>query len=91
MGKDMLYLLVAAGILFVVVGVGFFILQQRASEEEPVQRFVEPIQQDQGLGSELLANPGTLVPETNPFKEVDTNPLQGTNPFEGGYKNPFGE
>jgi len=41
------------------------------------------------LGSELLSNPGTIVPETNPFKEVDTNPLQGTNPFEGGYKNPF--
>tara|TARA_Y100000310_G_C20047345_1_gene518916 strand:+ start:222 stop:467 length:246 start_codon:yes stop_codon:yes gene_type:complete len=44
---------------------------------------------EQGLGGELLQNPGTSVPETNPFQEVDTNPLQGTNPFEGGYKNPF--
>ena len=94
MGKDIFYLLVAVGVLFVVAGVGFFILQQRSPEPEEVEQPVQvlpPIPQDQGLGSELLANPGTLVPETNPFKEIDTNPLQGTNPFEGGYKNPFGK
>jgi len=93
MGKDIFYLLVAAGVLLLVGGVGFFIIQQRSSESEvqqPVQ-VLPPLPQDQGLGSELLENPGTLVPDTNPFQDVDTNPLQGTNPFEGGSKNPFGE
>ena len=65
----------------------FFVLQKPASR-------VTPLEKGQGLGSELYektGNPGEVVPETNPFQNVQTNPLGGTNPFEGGYKNPFGE
>mgnify|MGYP000283000894 CR=1 FL=1 len=71
-------------IVIIAAGLYYFLVMQK-----PV---VEPIERGNGgLGSELLENPGTAVPQTNPFEDVDTNPLQGTNPFEGGYKNPFGE
>jgi flagellar basal body-associated protein FliL len=68
-------------VILVAAGLYYFLVLKQGT--------VEPIEQGQGLGSELLQNPGTLVPKTNPFEKVDTNPLQGTNPFEGGYKNPF--
>jgi hypothetical protein len=58
----------------------YFVLRQPSAE---------PLEREAGLGSELLQNPGTLVPETNPFQNTDTNPLKGANPFEGGYRNPF--
>ncbi|MDO8474324.1 MAG: hypothetical protein Q7S62_02170 [bacterium] len=65
----------------------FFVLQKPAPK-------VTPLEKEQGLGSSLYegtGNPGGVVPETNPFQNVQVNPLGGTNPFEGGYKNPFGE
>ena len=72
------------GVIVIIIAAGalyyYFVVRQPS---------VEPIERDAGLGSELLQNPGTLVPETNPFENTDTNPLQGTNPFEGGYRNPF--
>ena len=65
----------------------FFVLQKTVSQTQQVA----PMEKGQGLGSELYGNPGGVVPETNPFQNVQANPLGGTNPFEGGYKNPFGE
>ena len=81
--------LIGAGVVIIIaVALYYFLVVQKAP---PQLTPLEPLETEQGLGSELLSNPGTLVPETNPFQEVDTNPLQGTNPFEGGYQNPFGE
>ena len=58
----------------------FFVMRQPS---------IEPLEQgEEGFGRQLYENPGTLVPETNPFEDVNTNPLQGINPFQG-YKNPF--
>jgi len=74
-------IIIAAGLYYVLV-------VQKAPPQATTPQ-VTPLETEQGLGSELLENPGTLVPETNVFQEVDTNPLQGTNPFEGGAKNPF--
>lgn len=65
----------------------FFVLQKSVSP-------ITPLETEQGLGSDLYektGNPGGVVPETNPFQNVQANPLGATNPFEGGYKNPFGE
>lgn len=65
----------------------FFVAQKPAPK-------VTPLEKEQGLGSDLYGkteNPGGVVPDTNPFQNVQVNPLQGTNPFEGGYRNPFGE
>jgi len=78
------------GVIIVIViagGLYYILVVQKAPPPQVTP--LEPLETEQGLGSELLQNPGTLVPETNPFQEVDTNPLQGTNPFEGGSKNPF--
>jgi flagellar basal body-associated protein FliL len=78
-------ILIAIALLLVVAaGLYYFLVMQKSPQLSPLER-------EKGLGSELLQNPGTLVPETNPFQNTDTNPLKGTNPFEGGYKNPFGE
>lgn len=74
-------------LLAVLAAAYYFFVLQKASK-------VTPLEQEQGLGSDLYSktgNPGGVVPETNPFENVQANPLQGTNPFEGGYKNPFGE
>lgn len=78
-------ILIGAVIVIIIASALYYILamQKASSQVTPI------IDTEQGLGGELLNNPGTLVPETNPFKEIETNPLQGTNPFEGGYKNPF--
>lgn len=62
----------------------FFVLQKSDSQ-------ITPLEQTQGFGSDLYGNPGEVIPETNPFQNVQANPLGGTNPFEGGYQNPFGE
>ena len=78
----------AVGVIIIAAALYYVLVVQKASPS-PVVTPIEPLETEQGLGSELLQNPGTLVPETNPFQEIDTNPLQGTNPFEGGYKNPF--
>ena len=79
-------IIIGAVALLVVIAAAYYflVLQKQASK-------VTPLEQEQGLGSELYGNPGEVVPETNPFQNVQTNPLGGTNPFEGGYKNPFGE
>ena len=78
-------ILIGAGIVILVAAaLYYFLVMQKA----PLQ--VTPMEREKsGLGSELFENPGTLIPETNPFKNVETNPLKGTNPFEGGYQNPF--
>ena len=83
------FILIGAAVVIVIAAALYYVLvvQKAPSQVTPL----EPLETEQGLGSELLLNPGSLVPETNPFKEIDTNALQGTNPFEGGYKNPFGE
>lgn len=79
--------LIALGVLGAVVVAGalyyFFVYQKQVT--------VAPLEKEEGLGGELINNPGSAVPDTNPFEKVQANPLQGTNPFEGGYKNPFGE
>lgn len=62
----------------------FFVLQKPVSQ-------ITPLENEQRLEGDLYGNPGKVVPETNPFQKVETSPLKGTNPFEGGYKNPFGE
>ena len=65
----------------------FFVLQKSVPT-------VTPLEQEQGLGGSLYeetGNPGGVVPDTNPFQDVQANPLGGTNPFEGAYQNPFGE
>lgn len=76
---------IAAAIILIAAGVLYYVLMLR-------QPTTELLEKEQGLGGELFqktGNPGSVVPETNPFSQVETNPLQGTNPFEGGYKNPF--
>jgi len=84
-------ILIGAVVVIIIAGALYYILvvQKAPSQPTPQVTPIEPLETEQGLGSELLQNPGTLVPDTNPFKEVDTNPLQGTNPFEGGYQNPL--
>lgn len=82
-------LVIGVVVLLVVIAAAyyFFVLQKSAPQ-------VTPLEQEQGLGSDLYertGNPGEVVPDTNPFQNVQANPLGGTNPFEGGYKNPFGE
>ena len=72
-------------LLAVVAAAYYFFVLQKGSPA------VTPLEQEQGLGSQLYGNPGAVVPETNPFQNVQTNPLGGTNPFEGGYTNPFGK
>ena len=83
--------LIGIGVLAAVVVAGalyyFLVFQKQAAT-------VTPLEKEQGLGGDLYdktGNPGSAVPDTNPFEKVQANPLQGTNPFEGGYKNPFGE
>lgn len=80
-------IIIGISVLAVVVAAAyyFFVVQKQASQ-------ITPLEKDQGLGSDLYGktgNPGEVVPETNPFQNVQTNPLEGTNPFEGGYRNPF--
>ena len=75
----------AVALLIIIVAAYYFFVLQRSGSR------VTPLERGQGLGSELYGNPEEVVPETNPFQNVQTNPLGGTNPFEGGYKNPFGE
>lgn len=81
-------IIIGAVILLVIVAAAYyFFVAQKTST-------IAPIERDEGLGSDLYGktgNPGGVVPETNPFENVQTNPLGGTNPFEGGYRNPFGE
>lgn len=83
MSKNILYFIAAAAVLVIVGGIAFYATRQRPSPE--LQTSPQPLapqaEQSQGLGSELNQNPGSQVPETNPFKTE-------TNPFEG-YKNPF--
>ena len=81
-------ILIGAVVAIIIAAALYYVLVVQKAPP-PVVTPIEPLETEQGLGSELLQNPGTLVPEINPFKEVDTNPLQGTNPFEGGSKNPF--
>ncbi|OHA65862.1 MAG: hypothetical protein A3D64_02805 [Candidatus Wildermuthbacteria bacterium RIFCSPHIGHO2_02_FULL_49_9] len=78
-------ILIGAGIVIIIAAAlyYFLVLQKPTPQITPLEK------EEEGLGSELLKNPGTLVPQVNPFQDVDTNPLQGTNPFEGGYRNPF--
>ena len=76
-------ILIGVVIVIIIAGGLYYVMVAKQSTVVPVE------QKQEGLGSELLNNPGTIVPDANPFEEVDTNPLQGTNPFEGGYKNPF--
>ncbi|MBI2123858.1 MAG: hypothetical protein HYU04_01295 [Candidatus Wildermuthbacteria bacterium] len=79
-------IIIGAVVLLVVVAAAYyFFVMQKSSPQ------VTPLETEQGLGSELYGNPGEVVPDTNPFQNVQTNPLEGTNPFEGGYSNPFGE
>ena len=75
-------------VIIIAAGLYYFLVLQKQGPT------VAPLEQEQGLGSSLYektGNPGEVVPETNPFQSVQVNPLEGTNPFEGGYKNPFGE
>ena len=75
-------------VIIIAVGLYYFLVLQKQGTT------VARLEQEQGLGSSLYektGNPGEVVPETNPFQNVQVNPLEGTNPFEGGYKNPFGE
>ncbi len=81
MNKNIIIGVVA--LLVVIAAAYYFFVLQKAGYE------VTPLEQEQGLGSELYGNPGEVVPETNPFQNIQTNPLEGTNPFEGGYRNPF--
>lgn len=81
--------LIAVGVLAALVVAGalyyFFVFQKQAAT-------VAPLEKEESLGGDLFdktGNPGSTVPETNPFQKVEANPLQGTNPFEGSYKNPF--
>lgn len=76
---------IVAAVILIVGGVLYYVFVLR-------QPTTEPLEKEQGLGGELFektGNPGSVVPETNPFLQVETNPLQGINPFEGGYRNPF--
>lgn len=78
----------AAGFLYY-----WFATQREVVPPPPALPEITPLEEEKGLGRELFeksGNPAQKVPETNPFKNVQTNPLQSTNPFEGGYRNPFG-
>ena len=82
-------IIIGVVVLAVVVAAAYYFFMVQKSVPQ-----VTPLEQEQGLGSDLYGktgNPGGVVPETNPFQNVQANPLGGTNPFEGGYTNPFGE
>lgn len=81
--------IVIGAVVVIIIAVALYYVLVVKEASPPVVTPIEPIKTEQGLGGELLENPGTLVPETNVFQEIDTNPLQGTNPFEGGSLNPF--
>ena len=77
----------AIAVIISAAGLYYFLVLQKQSPT------VTPLEEEGGsFGSELFekaGNPAQSVPDTNPFDDVNTNPLQGTNPFEGGYQNPF--
>lgn len=83
-------ILIGLAVLLVVAGGLYYFLVVQKQQAPPAP--LAPIEKEEkGLGGELFkktGNPAQKVPETNPFKEVETNPLQSTNPFEG-LKNPF--
>jgi flagellar basal body-associated protein FliL len=82
--------LIIGAIIVVVVAASlyyFLVLQKQGPT-------VAPLEGERGFGSELFekaGNPAQIVPDANPFEDIDTNPLQGINPFGEGYQNPFGE
>jgi flagellar basal body-associated protein FliL len=80
MGKNIFYFIVVIVILLLVGGVVFTFTQQ--NKQEPQRSSVPAAPAEVGLGSQLNQNPGSEVPETNPF-QGETNPFEGyTNPFK---------
>jgi flagellar basal body-associated protein FliL len=74
---------------FVAVGVGLFFFMRedtgQPQQQEAPASITQPSavpQSREGLGSQLNQNPGSGVPETNPFEKVKVNPFES-------YKNPF--
>ncbi len=88
MSKTLIYAIVAA--IVIAAGVVWYLAQPVAAPGSPtggVQQKIESAQ-DAGLGGQIYSqaapNPAANVPETNPFKTQ-------TNPYDTGYKNPFGQ
>jgi hypothetical protein len=82
MGKNIFYFVIALAVLLLVGGVVFMLTQRAAEPQELPSPTLSVEQEEGGLGSELNQNPGSEIPETNPF-EAETNPFEGyTNPFE---------
>ena len=97
MGTSQILIIVL--VLTVLAIGGFFVYQNLGApssqeQEEVAGDTTEPISQieEESLGEELyegVQNPGEQIPETNLF-EKEVNPLEAeTNPFSGGYQNPF--
>ncbi|MBI4138094.1 MAG: hypothetical protein HY482_00670 [Candidatus Wildermuthbacteria bacterium] len=76
--------------LAAVAGFAYYAIFLKRGGDEITPVLLE--EEQGGLGSELYgktANPAEKVPEINPLEKIRVNPLDGVNPFEGGYKNPF--
>ncbi len=75
MSKNILYFIVALGVLLLVTGLIFFFSQQwRTERAVPSPIPVQTQQEQEGLGSQLYENPAERIPKANPLE---------------GYKNPF--
>ena len=84
-------IIVVVVLLLVVAGVYYYFTQYQPSGDEE-SADVNQIEGSGSFGSDLFeksGNPAQNVPDTNPFQDVNTNPLEGINPFGSGYQNPF--
>lgn len=78
---------VVALILGVAAGYYFGLTQGKKSGEEEVQKIqaeLDAARKEQAKTLPTVVNPAEKLPETNPLKEVETNPFKG-----GEYVNPF--
>lgn len=92
MNKKTLFIVLALGALLLLAGGGWYYI----SKNKRLKNIVPPLEKKEApaLGGELYnqtANPGSQLPQVNPFQEAKTNPFEEakTNPFEDIYKNPF--
>ena len=85
-------IIVVVVLLLVVAGAYYYFTQYQSSGDQEEITAPEQIEGSGSFGSDLFeqsGNPAQNVPDTNPFQDVNTNPLEGINPFGSGYKNPF--
>lgn len=88
MSKTLIYAIVAA--VVIAAGAWWYLAQPVIAPGSATGGVQEKVTSpaDAGLGGQIYSqatpNPAAHVPETNPFKTQ-------TNPYDTGYKNPFGQ